>query len=135
MNGEHGVNPSPKRLVETTAENAAAGPSTVPAPGPSTVQAPGRGASPLPGGGLDKGVPRSALRALTPREREVLSVLPSGEGNVAIARRLGIAERTVKAHLTSITRKLGLRSRVEAALLSAEWADELRADRADADRT
>ncbi|MFI0738423.1 helix-turn-helix transcriptional regulator [Streptomyces sp. NPDC021100] len=128
MNGEHGVNPSPKRLVETTAEkNAAAGPSTVPAPE--------RGASPLPGGALDKGVPRSALRALTPREREVLSVLPSGEGNVAIARRLGIAERTVKAHLTSITRKLGLRSRVEAALLSAEWADELRADRADADRT
>ncbi|EME99556.1 helix-turn-helix domain-containing protein [Streptomyces mobaraensis] len=89
----------------------------------------------MPGGGLGTGVPRSALRTLTPREREVLSVLPSGEGNVAIARRLGIAERTVKAHLTSITRKLGLRSRVEAALLSAEWADELRADRADADRT
>ncbi|MER5785910.1 helix-turn-helix transcriptional regulator [Streptomyces mobaraensis] len=122
------MNPSPNRLVETTAEkNAAAGPPTVPVPGP--------GASPVPGGGLGTGVPRSALRTLTPREREVLSVLPSGEGNVAIARRLGIAERTVKAHLTSITRKLGLRSRVEAALLSAEWADELRADRADADRT
>ncbi|MBZ4322620.1 helix-turn-helix transcriptional regulator [Streptomyces sp. SCA2-4] len=89
----------------------------------------------MPGAGKGTGVPRSALRALTPREREVLSVLPSGEGNVAIARRLGIAERTVKAHLTSITRKLGLRSRVEAALLSAEWADELRADRADADLT
>jgi DNA-binding NarL/FixJ family response regulator len=71
-------------------------------------------------------VERSALQKLTPREREVLSVLPSGEGNRALARRLGIAERTVKAHLTSITRKLGLRNRVEATLLSVRWADELR---------
>ncbi|MFE5741696.1 helix-turn-helix domain-containing protein [Streptomyces celluloflavus] len=71
---------------------------------------------------------------LTPRELEVFSVLPDGEGNRELAHRLGIAERTVKAHLTSITRKLGLRSRVEAALLSAEWSDDLRPDPKDLDR-
>ncbi|WP_374115690.1 helix-turn-helix transcriptional regulator [Streptomyces sp. NK15101] len=64
----------------------------------------------------------------------MFSVLPDGEGNRELARRLGIAERTVKAHLTSITRKLGLRSRVEAALLSAEWSDELRPDPKGLDR-
>ncbi|WP_371530921.1 helix-turn-helix transcriptional regulator [Streptomyces sp. NBC_01283] len=79
------------------------------------------------GGGRLASMERSALRVLTPRELEVFGVLPDGEGNRELARRLGIAERTVKAHLTSITRKLGLRSRVEAALLSAEWSDELRA--------
>ncbi|MFC8130855.1 helix-turn-helix transcriptional regulator [Streptomyces sp. NPDC057302] len=79
-------------------------------------------------------VERSALRVLTPRELEVFGVLPDGEGNRELARRLGIAERTVKAHLTSITRKLGLRSRVEAALLAAEWSDELRADAKELDR-
>jgi DNA-binding NarL/FixJ family response regulator len=78
------------------------------------------------GGGRLASVERSALRVLTPRELEVFSVLPDGEGNRELARRLGIAERTVKAHLTSITRKLGLRSRVEAALLSAEWAHDPR---------
>ncbi|CAM5277885.1 hypothetical protein SALBM135S_09655 [Streptomyces alboniger] len=70
-------------------------------------------------------VARSALSGLTPREREVLSVLPDGQGNRALARRLGIAERTVKAHLTSITRKLGLRNRMEATVLSIQWADVL----------
>ncbi|MEV8016429.1 helix-turn-helix transcriptional regulator [Streptomyces sp. NPDC086554] len=73
-------------------------------------------------------IERSALQGLPPppREREVLSVLPAGEGNRALASRLGIAERTVKAHLTSITRKLGLRSRTEAVLVSLQWADDLR---------
>ncbi|MEU5977235.1 helix-turn-helix transcriptional regulator [Streptomyces sp. NPDC047315] len=61
---------------------------------------------------------RSALQVLTPREREVLAVMAAGESNRALSRRLGIAERTVKSHLTSITRKLGLKSRVEVVLLS-----------------
>ncbi|MFI9585847.1 helix-turn-helix transcriptional regulator [Streptomyces sp. NPDC052236] len=86
------------------------------------------------GGGRLASVERSALQVLTPRELEVFSVLPDGEGNRELARRLGIAERTVKAHLTSITRKLGLRSRVEAALLSAEWSDDLRPDPKGLDR-
>jgi two-component system nitrate/nitrite response regulator NarL len=65
-----------------------------------------------------------ALDALTPREREVLVVMATGEGNRALARRLGIAERTVKAHLTSITRKLGLGSRIEAVILAREYMDD-----------
>lgn len=86
------------------------------------------------GGGRPASVEGSVLQVLTPRELEVFSVLPDGEGNRELAHRLGIAERTVKAHLTSITRKLGLRSRVEAALLSAEWSDDLRPDPKDLDR-
>ncbi|WEO99070.1 helix-turn-helix transcriptional regulator [Streptomyces sp. FXJ1.172] len=77
----------------------------------------------------------SALDTLTPREREVLRVLPMGEGNRALARRLGIAERTVKAHLTSITRKLGLRNRVDATLVSVRWAEQLGSDGTFPERT
>ncbi|MGY0068680.1 helix-turn-helix domain-containing protein [Streptomyces sp. QTS137] len=55
---------------------------------------------------------------LTNRERQVLALLSDGPSNRAIARRLGIAERTVKAHLTSLMRKLGIQTRLEAALLS-----------------
>ncbi|MBQ0863688.1 response regulator transcription factor [Streptomyces smyrnaeus] len=76
---------------------------------------------------------RSALQTLTNREREVLRVLAAGESNRVLSRRLGIAERTVKAHLTSITRKLGLRSRVEAVLLSMQWTDDLLPERPDGD--
>ncbi|PWV58099.1 regulatory LuxR family protein [Nocardiopsis sp. L17-MgMaSL7] len=51
--------------------------------------------------------------------------LRAGGGNRLLARKLGIAERTVKAHLTSITRKLKLGSRVETTLLSREvFADQ-----------
>lgn len=58
------------------------------------------------------------LDRLTERESEVLMALGDGETNRVLARRLGIAERTVKAHLTSVVRKLGLKSRLEATLLS-----------------
>ncbi|HMG44324.1 MAG TPA: helix-turn-helix transcriptional regulator [Acidimicrobiales bacterium] len=60
---------------------------------------------------------------LTPREREVLSLLlDEGSSNGAIAARLGIRERTVKAHLRSIFRKLKVTRRAEAivAVLSSE---------------
>jgi DNA-binding NarL/FixJ family response regulator len=54
----------------------------------------------------------------TTREQEVLEMLGSGLPNRAIARRLGITERTVKAHLTSIFQRLGVADRTQAAL----WA-------------
>jgi DNA-binding NarL/FixJ family response regulator len=57
---------------------------------------------------------------LTPREREVLELLATGLANKQIARRLGITERTVKAHLTSIFGELGVTDRTQAAL----WARE-----------
>ncbi|WP_348534096.1 LuxR C-terminal-related transcriptional regulator [Kitasatospora sp. MAA19] len=62
---------------------------------------------------------------LTDREREVLRLLSSGETNRRLARHLGITERTVRAHTASIVRKLCLRSRFEAALVSALNAEEL----------
>ncbi len=57
---------------------------------------------------------------LTDREREVLLLVRDGLANKQIARRLGIAERTVKAHLTSVFQRLGVTDRTQAAL----WARE-----------
>jgi DNA-binding NarL/FixJ family response regulator len=59
-------------------------------------------------------------RRLSGRETEVLALLATGLANKAIARRLGIAERTVKAHLTSIFQQLGVTDRTQAAL----WAQK-----------
>jgi DNA-binding NarL/FixJ family response regulator len=60
---------------------------------------------------------------LTDREREVLGLVRDGLANKQIARRLGISERTVKAHLTRVFQRLGVSDRTQAAL----WAvDHLR---------
>ena len=54
---------------------------------------------------------------LTPRECEVIAHVVGGLSNRRVARMLGISEKTVKNHLSSIYRKLGARCRVEAILL------------------
>jgi len=60
--------------------------------------------------------PRVATAAgLTPREREVLTLLARGNSNKEIARALDLEEITVKLHVRSIFRKLDVRNRVEAA--------------------
>lgn len=56
---------------------------------------------------------------LSPREREVLSLVRAGLVNKQIARRLGITDRTVKSHLTSIFQRIGVRDRTQAAV----WAE------------
>ena len=56
---------------------------------------------------------------LTPRENEVLGLVRKGLANKQIARRLGISERTVKAHLTSTFQRIGVTDRTQAAL----WAE------------
>jgi len=56
---------------------------------------------------------------LTPRESEVLALVRQGLANKQIARRLGISERTVKAHLTSCFQRIGVADRTQAAL----WAE------------
>jgi two-component system, NarL family, response regulator LiaR len=58
----------------------------------------------------------SAREALTPRELDVLRLLARGLPNKLIARELGIAERTVKTHVSSILAKLGVTDRTQAAL-------------------
>ena len=55
---------------------------------------------------------------LTAREREVLQLVAQGLANKQIARRLGIAEKTVKTHLTSVFHRIGVTDRTQAAL----WA-------------
>ena len=56
------------------------------------------------------------LAGISPREREVLGLLLDGMPNKLIARRLEISEKTVKSHLTSIFRQIGVTDRVQAIL-------------------
>jgi DNA-binding NarL/FixJ family response regulator len=66
------------------------------------------------------------LAGISPREREVFGLLLDGMPNKLIARRLEISEKTVKSHLTSIFRAIGVNDRVQAIL----WAERqgLRSD-------
>lgn len=88
------------------------------------VRAAAKGDSPL-----DPRAARHVLRgppastALTEREDQVLRLVSEGLANKAIARRLGISEKTVKAHLTRVFASIGVTDRTQAAL----WArDNLR---------
>lgn len=59
----------------------------------------------------------SALSLLTERQREVAELLAQGESNKIIGRKLNIANRTVKAHLSAIFEKLMVTDRVQLAVL------------------
>jgi DNA-binding NarL/FixJ family response regulator len=71
---------------------------------------------------LARGTTPAPLSGMTAREREVLALLGTGMANKVIARRLGISEATVKAHLTRIFRQIGVTDRTQAAI----WAREHR---------
>jgi two-component system nitrate/nitrite response regulator NarL len=58
----------------------------------------------------------AAMGCLTPRELEVARMVHKGGNNKIIARKLDISERTVKAHLSSIFRKLNIENRLHLAL-------------------
>jgi DNA-binding NarL/FixJ family response regulator len=86
------------------------------------IRSAARGHSPL-----DPRVARTVLHArrehppgaeLTDREQQVLRLVGQGMANKQIARALGIREGTVKAHLTSVFQRIGVRDRTSAAL----WA-------------
>jgi len=66
--------------------------------------------------------PKSAapLSELTPREMEILCHVAEGQSNKMIARDLDITDGTVKLHVKAILRKLGVHSRVEAAVIAVE---------------
>lgn len=83
-----------------------------------------RAKAPAPAAGepVAKGTPPrdpSALALLSAREREVLGRIACGDSNKLIARKLDIAETTVKIHVQHILRKLQLSSRVQAAVYAA----------------
>lgn len=87
------------------------------------VRAAARGEAPLdPRAGralLSARAAGSPLDALSEREREVLTLVARGLPNKLIARELEISEKTVKAHLTSVFRTIGVTDRTQAAL----WAE------------
>jgi DNA-binding NarL/FixJ family response regulator len=64
--------------------------------------------------------PAPGLEQLTPREREVLAALGRGLGNAELAAQLGFGEATAKTHVSSVLAKLGVRSRVQAAIVARE---------------
>lgn len=55
---------------------------------------------------------------LSPRQREILSLIAHGKDNKTIAHELSISDKTVKNHLTTLFRKLNVESRTQAAI----WA-------------
>jgi DNA-binding NarL/FixJ family response regulator len=67
----------------------------------------------------DRSAPRSQGRAaldpheLTPRERELVSLVAEGLRNEEVGRRLGITEKTVRNHLTAVFQKVGVSGRLE----------------------
>lgn len=79
---------------------------------------------PSPALGEDASPGRDALQRLTLREREVLGYIASGADNLKIAVCLGITERTVKAHITSIYRKLDVENRTQMAMLACQLGVE-----------
>jgi DNA-binding NarL/FixJ family response regulator len=58
-------------------------------------------------------------QALTPREQEVLDLIGRGFSNKRIALELGVAEKTVKTHVSHVLAKLGVSDRTQAALHAA----------------
>lgn len=67
-----------------------------------------------------RSVDADALRGFTPREREVLAGIGYGWSNAEVATRLGMAESTAKTHVSRILGKLGVRTRVQAAIAARE---------------
>jgi DNA-binding NarL/FixJ family response regulator len=68
---------------------------------------------------LDEAAPheeRVGLRALTPRELEVLQMIAHGMTNAEAARRLHLSVHAIKFHLAAIYRRLGVSNRTEAAV-------------------
>ncbi|MEV5432377.1 response regulator transcription factor [Streptomyces sp. NPDC052701] len=69
-----------------------------------------------------------ALPGLTEREREILALIGEGLTNRQIGRRLYLAEKTVKNHISRLLAKLGVERRVQAAVIATQARDRLRGE-------
>ena len=74
----------------------------------------------LPRVALDRLAERMPAVELTPREREVLTCITQGRSNREIADELGIAEKTVRIHVSSMLEKLGVRDRTQATIYALQ---------------
>ena len=61
---------------------------------------------------------RSKSASLTRREREIVELIAGGRDNAQIAARLGLSEKTVRNHITSIFAKLEVESRAQAIVMA-----------------
>jgi len=72
------------------------------------------------GRGSSEDGPRRPEFSLTHRERDILGLLVEGRSNRDIAQSLFLSEKTVKAHLAAIFRKLGVTNRTQAAMMAVQ---------------
>lgn len=86
----------------------------------AAIESADRGMPYLPPVALHRLAERLPKLDLTPRESEVLAGVARGRSNREIAKRLGIAEKTVRLHVSSILTKIGVRDRTQATLYALQ---------------
>ncbi len=117
---------SPELMDKLVAAFQSQGAPEVPVKAPAAVVAEGSAGATVATVAADSGAlaPAGALAGgatpLSPREEDVLREIARGASNKEIARTLDIAETTVKIHVQHILRKLGLTSRVQAAVYASD---------------
>lgn len=79
--------------------------------------------------GATTGAPATPFPDLTPREREVLTLLADGARNSEIARKLGMTEKTVRNHVSAILTKLQVQDRTAAAIKANDARRQARTER------
>lgn len=75
--------------------------------------------------GGEESLAPDTLASLTERERAVALAVMEGHSNKEVARQLDITERTVKAHLSAVYRKLGVRDRMQLVLKMAKQGEDI----------
>lgn len=85
---------------------------------PATLAAPATAEDVTSGADADAPTPVADL-GLSPRQLDVLRCIARGASNKVICRELGLAERTVKAHLSAVFRALNVSSRTQAAIVAS----------------
>jgi DNA-binding NarL/FixJ family response regulator len=86
----------------------------------AAIETADRGLTYLPSVAMHRLAERLPKLDLTPRESEVLTCVAHGRSNREIAKRLGIAEKTVRLHVSSILTKIGVRDRTQATLYALQ---------------
>jgi len=86
----------------------------------NAIQSVSRGLRYLPHVALDRLAERTPSIELTPRESEVLACVTKGYSNREVAEELGIAEKTVRIHVSAVLDKLGARDRTQATIYALQ---------------